>query len=273
MGYEIFAHHAHVFPREVREDGTVDALLRTMDVCGIGKAVCFAPFPAQLAPGSTEANAWLARSIAASDRLIGFGVIDFEKDDLCDQVDRIAELGLRGIKLHPAFQHFAVDSDAAFEVYARAEELGLFLSFHTGVHWHRIRDYQVWRFDEVAYHFRRLRFSMEHLGGYCFFHEGLAVMLNNMHRGEEPRIYAGLTSVFDPDANRAWNLSDQRIYDLIWQTGDRASIFGLDFPYNDAGKIKEAIDHLAGLELPEESKQRIFGGNLCRILGISREGD
>ena len=86
---------------------------------------------------------------------------------------------------------------------------------------------------------------------YCFFEEALAVMLNNMHRGDEPRIYAGLTSVFDRDVNRAWNLSDERVYDLIWQTGDTASIFGLDFPYNDARAIREAIDHLTGLDLPE----------------------
>ncbi len=103
---------------------------------------------------------------------------------------------------------------------------------------------------------------------YCFFEEALAVMLNNMHRGDEPRIYAGLTSVFDRDVNRAWNLSDERVYDLIWQTGDTASIFGLDFPYNDARAIREAIDHLTGLDLPEESKRRILGGNLTRALNL-----
>lgn len=269
MEYEIFANHAHVFPKSVREEGTVDVLLHTMDECAISKAVCFATFPSQLGPGDQETNAWLARSIAGNDRLIGFGVIDFDKGDLRAQVDRIADLGFRGIKLHPAYQKFAVDGEKAFEVYARAEELGMFLSFHTGVHWHRIRDYQVWRFDEVAYHFKKLRFSMEHLGGYCFFNEGLAVMLNNMHRGkDEPRIFAGLTSVFDPDANRAWHLSDDKIYDLIWQTGNTASIFGLDFPYNGTRKIKEAIDHLKNLDLPQQSKQLIFGGNLHRALGI-----
>lgn len=268
MAYDIFAHHAHVFPKDVREDGTVSVLLRTMDECAISKAVCFAPFPRQLGSGSEEPNAWLAQQIAAEDRLVGFGVIDFEKGNLKEQVDRIADLGLPGIKMHPAYQKFAIDGDAAFEVYARAQELGLFLSFHSGVHWHRIRDYQVWRFDEVAYHFQKLRFSMEHLGGYCFFHEGLAVMLNNMHLGRgEPRIYAGLTSVFDPETNRSWHLSDERIHDLIWQTGDTASIFGLDFPYNDAAKIKRAISHLANMDLPEETKRKIFGENLNRILG------
>lgn len=268
MSYEIFAHHAHVFPENVRSDGTVEVLLHTMDACGIAKTVCFATFPRQLKPENQEPNTWLANKIKGNDRLIGFGVVDFDKGDLAGQVRRIADLGMKGIKIHPAFQQIAVDGDKAFEVYAEAEKLGLFLSFHTGVHWHRIRDYQVWRFDEVAYHFKRLRFSMEHLGGYCFFQEGLAVMLNNMHRDEEPRIYAGLTSVFDPDMNRAWNLSDEKIYDLIWQTGDKASIFGLDFPYNGEKEIKAAIEHLEGMNLSRETKQAIFGDNLYRALSL-----
>ena len=136
------------------------------------------------------------------------------------------------------------------------------------MHWHRIRDYQVWKFDEVAYNFKRLRFSMEHLGGYCFFNEGLAVMLNNMNHRDEPRVYAGLTSVFDPDMNRAWNLSDDKIRDLFWQVGDDAEIFGLDFPYNQTPEIRAAIEHFSNMDLPEETKKKVFAGNLERVLGL-----
>ena len=73
----IFANHAHVFPRAVREDGTVDALLRVMDDCGIEKAVAFATFPSFLGPGDEEPNRALGARIASEDRLTGFGVIGF----------------------------------------------------------------------------------------------------------------------------------------------------------------------------------------------------
>lgn len=200
----IFANHAHVFPRAVREDGTVDALLRVMDDCGIEKAVAFATFPSFLGPGDEEPNRALGARIASEDRLTGFGVIDFTRSDLEEQVEAIAALGFPGIKLHPAFQRFRVDGEPACRVYAAAERLGLFLSFHTGIHWHRIADYNLLLFDEVAYRFPALRFSLEHVGGYCFFHEAVAVMQNN--RKSPPRIYAGLTSVFDRDANRFLSL-------------------------------------------------------------------
>lgn len=65
----IFANHAHVFPRAVREDGTVDALLRVMDDCGIEKAVAFATFPSFLGPGDEEPNRALGARIASEDRL------------------------------------------------------------------------------------------------------------------------------------------------------------------------------------------------------------
>ena len=284
----IFANHAHVFPRAVREDGTVDALLRVMDDCGIEKAVAFATFPSFLGPGDEEPNRALGARIASEERLTGFGVIDFTRSDLEEQVEAIAALGFPGIKLHPesdvavarrqrvlvsiqndrpAFQRVRVDGEPACRVYAAAERLGLFLSFHTGIHWHRIADYNLLLFDEVAYRFPALRFSLEHVGGYCFFHEAVAVMQNN--RKSPPRIYAGLTSVFDRDANRFWYQSDERIRELLWQTGEDASIFGLDFPYNGAEKIRAAIDHICALEISDEAKEKLLGGNLRRVLGLS----
>lgn len=81
--------------------------------------------------------------------------------------------------------------DKACKVYSAAQENGLFLSFHTGLHWYRIADYQPLLFDEVAWNFPRLKFSMEHVGGYHFFRDALAVICNNHHRASDPRrVYA-----------------------------------------------------------------------------------
>lgn len=269
MQHRIFAHHAHVFPKHIREDGTIEVLLDTMDACGIEKAVAFATFHGYLSSEDENPNVWLADQLSRrDDRIVGFGVVDLDAPDIAGQVRQIADLGFRGIKLHPAFQKFRVDGEKAFEVYDAAQAHDLFLSFHTGVHWHRIKDYNMLRFDEVAYHFPRLRFSMEHLGGYCFFDEGLAIMINNRSNSENPRVYAGLTSVFDVHENKPWYLSDQRIKDLLWQTGEYASIFGLDFPYNGKDKIAAAIAHVLELDIPESAKARILGENLHRALGL-----
>lgn len=268
MSIPIHAHHAHVFPASVREDGTISALLRTLDACGIETAVAFAPFHSFFADDAICPNAWLAEAIRPEDRLRGFGVVNMAAGDPRGQVRKIADLGFRGIKMHPAFQKFRIDGEEAFAVYAEAEAAGLFLSFHTGVHWHRIRDYNMLLFDEVAYHFPRLRFSMEHLGGYSFFKEGLAVMMNNQRKRQTPRLFAGLTSVFDPEINHAWYLGQEGVKTLLWQTGEDAAIFGLDFPYNGEKSIRFAIDAVMGMDIDPSVKEKILGGTLRKTLGF-----
>ena len=260
--YEIFANHAHIFQKQVREDGTMEALLRVMDSCGISRAVAFAPFHKYFDDSCcANPNRWLAKTIHGNSRLYGFGVIDFARDDLADQVHEAKQLGLRGLKLHPAFQKFKIDSDAAFQVYEAAQKEGLPISFHTGIHWHRIRDYNMLLFDEVAYHFPELRFSMEHVGGYSFFLDGVAVLRNNREN-----VYAGLTSVFDRGKNKYWYLNDQQVKDLLWITGCERSIFGLDFPYNGAEEIAAAIEKVRSLGLTETEEAFIMGENLERFL-------
>jgi len=123
-------------------------------------------------------------------------------------------------------------------------------------------------YDEVAYRYPKLRISLEHVGGYCFFNEALAVMQNNRRRGMPPRVFAGLTSVFDRDENRPWFLSDQQVMDLLWQMGEDTVLFGIDFPFNNAKVIHEAIEHVEHLNIPESAKDAILGGNLARELGM-----
>lgn len=264
MGRIISVNHAHVFPESVRPEGSVQGLLRIMDECGIAQAVCFAPFPGQV-PEGTDRNEWLRDEIRGNDRLRGFGTVDFAAGDITGQVKKIKDLGFAGIKVHPAYQKVKVDGEECFAMYEAAQQEDLFLSFHTGIHWYRISQYNLLLFDEVAWHFPKLRFSMEHVGGYCFFNEAVAVMLNN-GRGGKSNVFAGLTSVFDRDMNKFWYQSDERIKDLIWLTGEKNSIFGLDYPYNQKERIAEAIAHVEGMDIPESAKDAILGGNLRREL-------
>ncbi len=266
----IFANHAHIFPQELRKEGTVPVLLEYLAECEIDKAVAFAPFQMRLdeAAFGKEANGWLEKQLGGDGRLVGFGTVDFRKDNVADQVRNIKELGFKGIKVHPAYQEVSVVGEKAFELYAEAEKSGLFLSFHTGIHWHRIKDYAPVLFDEVAYCFPELKFSMEHIGGYSFFNEALAVMCNNSRKGNN--VYAGWTSIaFDENGLAGiWSISDEQLLTLLNQTGYENSIFGLDFPYKNVKMTKDAIQRIKSLPISEEAKAAILGDNLARALNI-----
>lgn len=263
----IFANHAHLFPKEVKEQGDINALMTFLDETGIDKAVCFAPFNNQIENTriDVDQNTWLYSQIKGNDRLVGFGTINFEKGNLEDDVKRIVDLGFKGIKLHPPYQEFVIDGPEACRVYSLAEEYGLFVSFHSGMHWHRLRDNRVLLLDEVAWNFPQLKFSMEHIGGYHFFKEALAVMCNNS-RGHGDHVYAGWTSIKDKYGPTAWALTDEQLETVILQTGEDRSIFGLDFPYNSAEDIKWDIERINRLNISEECKAKILGGTLEKIL-------
>ena len=273
MSISILAHHAHVFPQAVSPDGTIDRLLRLLDACGIAQAVCFAPFGPQVDGHGINHNAWLAGELKKyNGRLYGFGTIDFRRDDVKDQVREVADLGLLGLKLHPNTQRFDILEDKAMQVYAAAEEAKLFLTFHSGVHHYRIANYRVTKFDEVAHQFPRLRFTLEHVGGYSFFNEAIAVIFNNIPfppTGKLGNVLGGLTSCFTPDYLRFWYLPPERLQELLKQVGPEYLIFGMDFPYNLEANIQYALKRLEQEVSDEKQRAMILGGNLRRELGLT----
>jgi len=269
--YKIFANHAHIYPKECKDNAGIPELKTLMETCGIDKCVCFATFPDRFEEGGFRGSSveWLAEQIKDDDSLVGFGVIDFNRRDLENQVEEIFDLGFKGIKLHPAYQEFNIMGDEARRVYRKAQEFDLFLSFHTGLHWHRISDYNVLLFDELAYEYPSLRFSMEHIGGYSFFKEALAVMANNS-RALRIHVFGGWTTIDMVNGKyHSWTLSDEQLLALIDICGYKTSIFGLDFPFSREERLVKAIERIENLPISDEAKAAILGGNLSRELGVT----
>jgi predicted TIM-barrel fold metal-dependent hydrolase len=271
MSISILANHAHVFPESVNAQGTIDRLLRLLNECGIEQAICFAPFSHQAGPAGVHHNRWLSQQLKGRSRLAGFGTLDFAREDIRDQVREVRDLGLRGLKLHPNVQRFDILSPSAMDAYAAAQELGLFVSFHSGVHQYRIAHYNSLKFDEVAWQFPDLHFSLEHVGGWAFFSEAVGVITNNIPfppvRGRKCRVYGGLTSVFTPHYNRLWYMPRDRMLELVAQVGAEQLIFGLDFPYNLEENTKMGLQAISELGLSETQREMILGGNLRELIG------
>ena len=103
---DIFANHAHSFPRSPTE-GSIETLLRLMDKCQIKRAVAFAPFIDQVKDLGIDPNEWLTQELEKHDNICGFGTIDLDKPDLAKQAETIANLGFRVLAASsvPAVQH------------------------------------------------------------------------------------------------------------------------------------------------------------------------
>lgn len=271
---EIFANHAHVFPDDVRPEGSIASLLRLLDECGIARAVCFAPHRGRLGEGRyPEPNAWLAEAIADEPRLVGFACINPVEPDATTRLQDAVAMGLCGCKLHPATDKYDILDERAFEFYTAAEELGVLLDFHTGPHWYRIAHYHPLKFDEIAWAHPRLGMVLEHLGGLPFYYDVLAVLGNNLPSGRPGHLYGGISSVLNRDLQRLWYLGLERIGEAIFMLGEDMPIYGLDFPYNPVELVRDDLRQLRQLDLSEQGFAKLFGGNLERAIAGRPQAD
>src|SRR5699024_4764908 len=65
--------------------------------------------------------------------IIPFGSVHPDSPNALSELERLAKAGIRGIKLHPDYQHFFVDDEKMFPIYKKIAELGFITVFHAGV--------------------------------------------------------------------------------------------------------------------------------------------
>lgn len=138
--------HTHCFPDKIAEkaiqklsfvsgglepytDGTVDGLRRNMARDGVDGAVVL-----NIATNEKQQHSVndFAASINGKDGITAFGSVFPGAADMLEEVERIKELGLKGIKLHPDYQGFAVDDPKWFPLYRKISQMGLITVFHAG---------------------------------------------------------------------------------------------------------------------------------------------
>ena len=108
-------------------DGTLESLKARMDEDGVDISVVLsiATNPKQM----HNVNDFAAR-IDQDPRIVAFGSVHPEAPDALEELERIADMGLKGVKLHPEYQNFYVDEERMKPIYRKISELGLVTLFH-----------------------------------------------------------------------------------------------------------------------------------------------
>jgi predicted TIM-barrel fold metal-dependent hydrolase len=138
--------HTHIFPEKIAQktiemlskvsnikaytDGTRDGLIKSMRENGIAMSVVQ---PVMTKPSQFDTLNGYAESITGKDGILSFGGIHPDTTDYQEKLERIKEMGLRGIKLHPDYQKTYVDDPKMIRVIQCAVELGLIVLIHAGV--------------------------------------------------------------------------------------------------------------------------------------------
>lgn len=260
--------HTHAFPdaladhamktlvgkvkeRDVRpcHDGRIPSLLASMDRAGIARSVIcsIATKPEQFEP----ILKW-SRQIA-SDRILPFPSVHPRDPESASRLAQVRNAGFKGIKLHPYYQDFYLDEEAAFPVYQGASDLGLTLVCHTGfdIAFPRIRRADPERIANITGRFPHLKFIATHLGAWQDWDHVRRFVLGKP-------IYMEISYSLG-------QLPEERAREILLQHPQDHLLFGTDSPWQDQA---ETLRRLRALNLGEEREQAILSGNAARLLGL-----
>ena len=225
--------------------GTAEDLLARNAAAGIDRSVIFST---ATRPGQVESvNDFIAGLCREHPSLIGVGTMHIDYPDFEAEVKRIRGLGLRGIKLHPDIQRFALDDERLLPLYDLMRANGLFLIAHTGDY--RYSYSSPDKMARIAKLFPEMRFIGAHFGGWSQWREA-------RERLTLPNVWVDTSSTLPfgaEDAARA-----------AFDAFDHEHIFfGSDYPMWDPAT---ELGRLEALGLPEDLLEAVKGENFRRFL-------
>jgi uncharacterized protein len=178
------------------------------------------------------------------DRLFGFGQVMPQADDAVDEIARIAEAGLVGLKLHPSLHGYHVADHGLLDPIFRAcAEFGLPILINA------LDDAFCAPFaiEEVAKYFPEVPTIIAHMGAVWNVPEAIIVAERN------PHIHLETSATLMSDVKRAYS-----------RLGAGRILMGSEWPGSDFDlermKIAKAIPDAADRALVE-------GGNMARLMG------
>ena len=271
MIFTVIDFHTHVFPDKIaastieklssytpravaHTDATLSGLVASMEEAKVDYSVIM---PVLTAPHQFES---VNRFAVEHNRgnIIYFGGIHPDCEDLEAKVDFIADLGLKGIKLQPAYQSTFVDDERYITIVRRALERGLFVTFHAGVDIgmpepvHCTPERSVKLLEAVADLNRgEPRIIFAHLGG-CDMPDEVLKHL------------CGKNCLFDTAFNLIYE-TDEHITSIIRAHGADKILFASDSPWQSQ---TECVTRLKSLPLTDEEKSMILGANAKKLLHI-----
>ena len=260
---ELIDFHCHIYPESVaakasasirdfygigNEDiaGSVENLLSFGKAAGISRYVVL---PVSLRPERTrQINDFIVGQVAEHpDLFTGFGTLHAAMDDIMDETRRIMDLGLKGIKMHPDSQVFAIDDPRLFPVYEEAQGR-LMVMLHMGDHRY---DYShPSRLRRVLELFPKLDVIAAHFGGYSMYETAYELLHDK-------------NCVFDVSSSLMF-MPEGEAEKYIRAYGAERMLFGTDFPlWTPVAETQRFLN----LKLTDAEFEQIGSKTALRVLG------
>jgi predicted TIM-barrel fold metal-dependent hydrolase len=263
VNMKYFDAHTHIFPAKIAEkavtfledyyhhrwpgSGDINDLLSAMDQAQVSASLIFscATRPEQV----TAANDFLA---AAQNKFPGrfyaFGTLHPDHKDISGEFQRIKDLGLKGLKIHPDFQKIYINEPKMMRIYELAGD-----SFPVTIHMgDRRTDFSSpWRLAKVLDELPHLKVIAAHFGGYSEW-------------DEVKRHLVGREVWFDTSST-FWELPAENAREIALAHGTDKILFASDYP---ASLPAQAIADVLTMNLSDEDNEKIFHLNAEKLFGL-----
>ncbi len=189
-----------------------------------------------------------------TNHVLCFGSVHPKAEERIEELYRIKELGLKGVKLHPDYQHCLSMNDCMMPIYETCEKLGLVVAFHTGLDPYSpdVIHNPPKSIREIATRYQNLTIIAAHAGGMGMFEEA-------------KKEVAGLRNVYIDTAMCNVHLTSAQLEEMIRLHGCDRVLFGSDSPWSTVEMQKAVIE---GCNLTEEEKQQIYYKNAFELFTI-----
>ena len=256
--------HAHIFPDkladkaagsigdfygvQIARTASVDVLVAEEQAAGITRCVVSnsAVTPKQV----HNINNFISEAITAHPNFIGFGSIFPGMDGFEEELDRMLELGLRGVKIHPDFQKLPIDDPSGIETYRSIARRGLPVLMHMGDNRYDFSSPE--RLTNLIRQVPDLIVIAAHFGGWNAWDRSLA------HPQPE--------NVFYDTSSTTPMIPHDMVMRMFETFGPERFLFGTDFPM---WSPEEMVRQFLTYDLGDSLRERILYGNFMRLFGLS----
>ena len=272
---EKLSHASHTVPFT---DGTSKGLLIAAQSEGIDLSVILpvASSPRQVSH-INEASAAL-NSIYKGRGLFSIGCMHPDYEDYRQELKKIRDLGLKGIKIHPVYQDRDLDDIRYLRIFDAAASLGLFVITHAGldIGYEGVKRCTPSMCRYVSQKIDGLTLILAHMGGWLNWDEvpeklaDTSVLLDtSFSTGKAYPAddhWAHGFSLLESEGlwkNDVKMLSQDQFMKLYNAFGCERILFGTDSPWS---RQSEVLGFLRALPIPSNALHKILGGNAEALL-------
>ena len=268
---EMFKPHAHELIKRGRRDydevvkysASSSDFLKFLDAAEIERAGLINYVSPDVIGFPPEVNDWIANYCSANPkRLLAFGSVHPKfVDDAGAEVDRLAKIGIRGLKVHPSHQLFSPNAyrdglGPLAAMYERAQSVHMPVMIHTGTSIFpgaRNLYAQPMLADDVSVDYPDLVVILAHGGRPLWMEE--AFFLVRRHKN----MYMDVSGI-----------PPQKLMEYFPRLEEIAdkTLFGTDWPGPGVPGVRGNIEKFRALPIPEAAKQKILYENAARLFPV-----